>query len=289
MLVAIVVASLCAAPPAAAIDFRDPARLALETDAIIDRTAVAPLDMRLRPWTDEILPWFAEEGIVGVPRPPSRVRYASYGGRHATHVLGKTHCKSGSVSINGRFVNPVSSMYRSVDMVLTLTHELAHVQQNGLCERASSVLVETSAQIMAFEVDAAMALDGNAWAGLALLRELRSVAVGKLQYDALHRVRGARDALVRVRAAIYTKAELAQAAQRARYLAKDPAGGEATLLRYVVQPYRKLAKAVRGDRIVTGLATPGTSQRPWAAKLGSGSLWVDDLAYFLEHADELYP
>jgi hypothetical protein len=183
------------ASPAAAIELRDPAQVAREADAIIDRATVAPLVTDLQSWTNEILPWFAEERIVTRERAPTRVTYGDFSGKGANHVLGSTDCERAQVSINRRYVNSVSSMYRSLDLVWTLTHELAHVQQNSLCRSAPQADVETSAQLMAFEVDAALALNGNRWAGLALLRELRRAAVGMLQYDALRRLQGADERL----------------------------------------------------------------------------------------------
>jgi hypothetical protein len=277
------------ASPALAVEFTDPARLAVETDAIIDRVSTAPLDLSLPRWTAEILPWFTEEAIVRVEREPVRVAYADFGGRSAEHMLGGAHCRSGVVLINARYANPVSTLYRSVDMVLTLTHELAHVQQDGLCERVSTAALETAAQLMAFEVDAAMALAGNVWAGLALLRELRALAVGVLVYNAQRGVAGAREQLDRVTAAIYTGEERARVAQHERYRSKSPAESEENLLTYLVKPYRKLVAAFQNDTIAIGLATPVTHQRPWAAPPTGGSLWLDDLAYFVTHAAAIYP
>jgi hypothetical protein len=276
------------ARPAGAVEFGDPARVAVETDRVIDGMAVAPLDLSLSRWTREILPWFAAEGIVKLERAPTRVRYLDFPGPQGNLILGTADCKGAVVSISGRYANPVASLYRSVDMVLTLTHELAHVQQNTLCERAPTSLVETSAQLMAFEVQAAMALNGNAWAGLALLRELRDIAVGMLQYDADRHMPGAQAKLDTVADAVYTSAERARAWQRTRYWARHPASRQEALLHYAVGPYRKLATALRSDLIVTGLATPTTHGRPWASTPTGGTLLVDDLAHFLDTAAELY-
>jgi hypothetical protein len=284
----LVVPAFTMASPAAAADFGDPARVALETDRIIDQMSAAQAETSLARWTREILPWFAEQGIVTHERAPVRVRYVDFSGPLATLLLGTADCTGAVVSISGRYANPVSSMYRSVDIVLTLTHELAHIQQNALCERAPTGVVETSAQLMAFEVDAAMALDGNTSAGLALLREVRDIAVGMLQFDAERQVPGAQGRLETVCAAIYTSAERARAAQRTRYWERTPVSRKESLLQYAVGPYRKLATAFRGDRIVTGLATPITHPRPWAVGPTSGSLLVDDLAHFLDVAAELY-
>lgn len=275
-------------PSADAADFGDPAGVALETDRIIDGMAVAPLDLSLTRWTREIVPWFAAEGIVRLERQPARVRYVDFSGPQANLILGTADCRGAVVSISGRYANPVSSLYRSVDMVFTLAHELAHVQQNTLCERAPTDAVETSAQLMAFEVTAAMALDGNAWAGLALLRELRDLAVGKLRFDAERHLPGARARLDTVVAAIYTTPERAGAAQRTHYWARNPAQRKEVLLRYAVGPYRKLAAAFRRDLIVPGLATPITHGRPWESGPLDGTLVVDDLAHFLDVASELY-
>jgi hypothetical protein len=73
---------------------------------------------------------------------PLRLRLARSPARSASffvsnHVLGRSaDCERADVWINGRYINPVSSMYRSLDLVWTLTHELAHVQQTGLCQTA---------------------------------------------------------------------------------------------------------------------------------------------------------
>lgn len=280
--------ALSLAPPAAAIEFGDPVQVAIETDRVIDQISVAPMDLSLRPWTDEILPWFLEEGIVKVVRPPARVDYVKFGARWANHVLGSADCARGFVSINHRYANPVSSWYRSVDLVLTLTHELAHVQQKNVCERAPDDNVEASAQLMSFEVDAALALSGNTWAAVALLRELRRIAVGMVRYDALRELPGAQTRLDALRARIYSTAEGAEVAQRDRYWAAYGHDELANLWRYVVLPYRKLAAALGGDLVVTGLATPINPFRQWERTPTNGTLLVDDLGYFLDHMSALY-
>jgi hypothetical protein len=281
-------AVLSAAPTAAAADLGDPVQVALETDRIIDQMSVAPLDMSLARWTREILPWFAEQRIVREARAPVRVGYVDFESSLAIVLLATTRCREGVVSISARYANPVSSAYRSVDMLLTLAHELAHVQQNALCERAPSGLVETSAELMALEVAAAMALDGNRAAGLALLRELREIAVETLEFDAQRRGSDAKRALEAVRAAIYAPAEQARDEQRLRFWQRTPSVGRESLLAYAVAPYRKLVSAFRTDLVVTGLATPVTHSRPWASRPANGTLLVDDLAHFLDIAAELY-
>jgi hypothetical protein len=109
-----------------------------------------------------------------------------------------------------------------------------------------------------------------------------------LQYDALRRLQGADDRLQALCDEIYAPAERAEVAQRERYWADDPLGRQANLLRYLVQPYRKLAYALRHDLTVTGLATPITDQRPWERTPVNGTLRIDDLASFLDHAEQLY-
>jgi hypothetical protein len=288
VVVALVVAALQGASPARAADFADPARVAVETDRIIDRMPAVHLDPSLARWTREILPWFVEQGIARQARAPQGVHYVDFDSSLATMLLGTTRCKDGVVSISARYANPVSSVYRSVDLLLTLTHELAHVQQDTLCERAPSEVVETSAQLMALEVTAAMALDGNCAAGLALLRELRQLAVATLEYEAGRLGGDAEGRLEAVRAAIYLPAERARAAQRSRYWLRTPELGRDGLLRYAVEPYRKLAAAFRSDLVVTGLATPVTHSRPWASRPTDGTLVVDDVAHFLDIAGDLY-
>jgi hypothetical protein len=271
------------------IDFSDPAKVAVETDAIIDRMSTPALNINLRLWTNEILPWFSEEGIVDSELPPARVRYVNFHGQDAIHVLGTTDCKRGVVSINARYANPVSSMYRSIDLVLTLTHELAHVQQERVCNSAPVDNVEASAQLMAFEVDAAMALDGNAWAARSLLVELRTVAYGVLQYDALRGVPGAQAELVTVRAQIYSPPEQAALAQLVHSWADDPVGREQALLRYDVEPYERLVRALETNLLVADLALPIKSWQAGERTPTNGTLSIDDLALFLDDARDLYP
>jgi hypothetical protein len=285
----LVVAALFTPSTAVAADFGDPARVALEADRIVDRMSIAPADTSLSRWTREILPWFGEERIVRRVRRPVHVRYVDFEGPLATMLLGTTTCSAGAVSISGRYANPVSRLYRSADLVFTLVHELAHVQQETLCRRAPTALVETSAQLMALEVAAAMALDGNTTVALALLHEVRDIAVGMLTFDAERHLPGARAKLDYVCAAVYTRAERARAAQRTRYWQRMPGGRTEGLLDYAVGPYRKLATAFRGDLVATELATPITHARPWASKPTRGTLLVDDLAAFLDTAAELYP
>ena len=94
------------------------------------------MDMNLTRWTREILPWFSAQGIIRAERSPALVQYTTFTGPQGNLILGAADCAGARVFMTSRYVNPVSSRYRSVDMLFTLTHELAHVQQNALCTRA---------------------------------------------------------------------------------------------------------------------------------------------------------
>jgi hypothetical protein len=287
-LVAVAIGAACAAPARATTGWGDPAYMAIETDRIIDAMDVPTMDMNLTRWTREILPWFSAQGIVRAERPLALVRYTTFSGPQGNLVLGEADCAGARVFMTNRYVNPVSSRYGSVDMLFTLTHELAHVQQNALCTRAPGGIVESSAQLMALEVLAAMALDGNRWAGLAVLRELRSIALGTLELRAERGLPGADDTLATVSGTILTNAEQARVAEHLRSWERTPLLHAECLLDYAARPYRKLAAALDDDLVVTGLASPITHSRPWASRPTDGTLVVDSLAAFLDSASGLY-
>jgi hypothetical protein len=266
----------------------DPERVILQTEHLLDLAggtrcgAGCPQD--LDAWTVEMLPWFAEEGVASQPVRPV-VMWTVFEGEDANHVLGRADCEK-QVWMNVRYLNPASPWYQELSFVATLAHELAHIQQGTeVCRGKPLERVEATAQVVSFEVLAAMALNGNKWAAIALLEEIQGLAIGEMRYRALGDERKMRH-LDRLLERIDDAGERAERAQRARYWERKPARRKEILEAYVHLPYMMLVRGLETGT-VGGLALPPsfslTMFRPYVPELR-----LDDLAYFLAHADELF-
>lgn len=257
------------------LSLKDPAKLALQIDAMLDKAGPGRINpSSLSAWNAEIPVWYAETGIIDVPE-QANAHFSWLNPDEANHVLGYTYCVDGDITINARYANPVSPWYGDPGMVFTLAHELAHIQQGMGCALYSSARVETGAQLAAFEVMAAMANSGSKVALVAMLAELRDLALGTLRYDALLHP-DKRAALASLYQRIMSPVELAERTQRDRYWSQHKAEQRDMLKKYVVAPYRLLAEGLKTGSIPNVVAG-GTVE----------TLSLADLLYTLAHADDL--
>lgn len=165
------------------------AEFALKVDASIDamqKPEYSAADAEL--WVLEVSPFFSYEGLtpmgMALDPPFAEVEFVPQpDGMSHNHILGYTYC-DGQVSLNARFVNPVSTWFNRDEFLGTLTHELIHNLGGGFCEGSSESL-ESRTQLATLEVLAAMANGGNKVALWALLTELRDIAMATVEYEAL--------------------------------------------------------------------------------------------------------
>ena len=275
------------------LSFDETERLLERFSALIDELppTSSPVRQRdLKLWVREILPWFQTEGVVArvvVPRTLSSRAFTGDGFAN-DHLLAAGSCWFDSVLLNRRVFSPVSSWYGRPDFLATLVHELAHVQ--GICIGSDTLQVEASAQMAALEVMAAMANDGNEPMAISLLFELRRMCLDALEGEAWGNP--ARQQSVRGldRRVMHNALAEARNAQAERYWRGSKE--RSRQLRDVLNSYAEVPL----QRIVAALHTGSV----WNIQLpindpgrgGSTSgplkrLRIDDLSYFLAHADAI--
>lgn len=259
-------------------------------------------------WTQEIVPFYGYEGIdnpdddansfLGIQY-PSKISFGYYqNGEEHIHVLGTTNCLDNEVVINARYANPDSPLYNRPDALLTLTHELAHVQ--GICFGQPPQLdAEVSAQLSALEVLAAMVDKGNTLAFIPLVNELRDMSMASAWAFAMKE--GRLDDYNALKAEITSSAfDLASYNKSERYWEGDPDQLQHILTSYNVVPLEEIVRVmgmhtcyyekpeyparhvIKADKpCIQGVALPidqGVLKVP---------LFVDDLQYVWFHLDAL--
>ena len=270
------------------------AELALRLDGLLDQVEEPKVEITqatIAAWTVEILPYFEYEGITSASVTPDSVKLTLFpSAMENFHVLGQAFCDvfgGGPVDLNGRVANPTSAWYDKPFVLATLVHELGHIQGGGLCSGSSAEL-ESTTQLVALEVLAAMANGGNELALYALLDELRDMAMGAAHYEAI--ANGNLDGYRALVGQVFDAPdEQARAAKSARRWSSDPATLREILYKYSWIPVDKILDGLEKGQIPDLKLAPvqetfGFYGRPSNPRR---PLVIDDLAYVLEHADEL--
>jgi hypothetical protein len=228
---------------------------------------------RLDQWAHELLPMYAYEGVSERTRIPKAVALVQWREPFPHNKIGgRSDCGSYAV-VNYRYFNEISDWYQRPYWIGILTHELAHVAQGpGVCAIYDSEPTENAAQIITFEVLASLANGGNRDAAYTLAHEIKGMAISAVR-------------------AMSTKAEYREFYQRLypnrpdkwgrllqseRYWARDPEQLQTILEKYNRQPL-ELIYRYRQDGVVYRLALPNETK----------SLAIDDLLYFMRHAEEM--
>jgi len=161
---------------------KGPEALALKIDRILDKEK--PLfiteESLVQYWPKEVAPYFGYEMLTnGDPKTPIVSFFDSDDPFQCFHVLGFTFTfdDSGKIFLNGRYRNPVSPRYQSIEALVTLVHETAHIQ-GGDFSGMDPQTCEKVTHLAALEVLAAMANHGNKYARQALLTEVRDICTG---------------------------------------------------------------------------------------------------------------
>ncbi|HEY6019420.1 MAG TPA: hypothetical protein VIY48_05800 [Candidatus Paceibacterota bacterium] len=280
------IAWIVLAPPFSAstsnkLSLNNPARLATQITVLLNKYArnVKADPAQLQAYANEIVPWFAEEGITTDPI-TATAQFEQQIGTDANHVLGYTFCTDRTVKINIRYSEKIDPWYGDPDLVFTLAHELGHVQQADNCQLFPSELVETSAQMMAFEVTSAIANGGNVVALVSVLENLRDLALAQVRYQALLHP-SENKAMYKLYRKLFAGRELAERLQRVRYWAATPDEAKDLLKKYDVAPYR-LLKSRTAHGIMLGSEVHAGN--PFA---GPRPLLLDDFHYVLQHAEAM--
>jgi ABC-type cobalt transport system substrate-binding protein len=164
-------------------EYEDFADLAIRIDKVLDNSdlQVGALHTQedIQNWIRETVPFFVYEGITYHAWPVESVTFEYYEeglARNHIHLLGRANCFTGEITMNKRFINPVSPMYDDASTAIsTLIHEVAHIQ--GICFSGGRIHSEAMTQLAMLEVMAAMANRGNVEALYIFLDELRYMLV----------------------------------------------------------------------------------------------------------------
>lgn len=243
----------------------------------------------MREWVREIVPMFVYNGAADNMRYPSETNLENYTSAQAhNHVLGSSDCKN-YITLNARVDNPQSSWYHRPMFLTATAHELAHVQQGEeVCNSANRDNVETTAQVVTWEVLANMASSDNRMATVALVDELFDVTLGVARLSASREKRlDEFDALLHeVNPAFFEYAPFDRAM---RYWKDRPAILNDILRRYYEMPLLAVVNASRfTEGNIDGLALPPVTklnEREWYAKPQPRTFVIDDFIYFMDHAE----
>ena len=269
----------------------------------------------VRNWVEEIVVYFEYEGIdrdadvgdMGSLVYPSVVFENYRDGLYTNHVLGTTKMLSGDVALSARFANPISPWYYDDASVLTLIHELAHAQ--GVMFPGVNFDEESSAQMIALEVAAAMVNKGNKLVLYSFLGELTALFSSAARWLAMQE--GRDEDWYDFRANVFTDPFAAAALDKSdRFWASDPKHLAYILETYNFLPAQAIWEAIHGTKEIEGVRLPinwvldsaraardagmviytGPPTTPTASPVPIPDglpLVVDDLAYLFDHVEAM--
>lgn len=253
------------------------AQFALRVDAAIDRMEAAGVEPAKAKdaalYVLEIQPFFGYEGLIDVEQD----RYIDpqfipqLDSMSHSHILGYTYC-DGTLVLNGRFLNPVSTWYNRPEFLGTLVHEMVHNIGGEYCG-LDTYRTESRTQLGMLEVLSALANTGNQQALYAVLVELRDIASDTYWAELLSQGKGDEFAAFDAQINDGDPAESARLAKAERRWANDMGTLRGILKRYsqvVFDDFQDFHYEV---------------MNPWG--FGEDSIKMDDLKYLLNHLEEL--
>ena len=277
------------------LSFNECAQLARRFDKIYDslpeyRPSMTQEDMQK--WALEVIPMFEYEGFTGTARWPKaeQVGFMAFAdGDSHNHVLGRSNCDSYAI-LSFRSANEHSSWFQDDDTTGAFIHELAHVQQAEACALPSEK-VENTAQIMMLEVASALVNQGNLEVLPSLVSEIRGMALSSAYAAALKDKDVGKYIALRSQLSpgAISRAKFEKSARR---WSTDPQRLKDILNFYNVQPLTMVINAIRFDGgIIKGLALPVSykaTEFGYLVYRGNQMAYsLNDLAYFLAHAEEI--
>ena len=234
-------------------------------------------------WQAEILPYFVSEGIVDPAKlvVPTSISFTFYQDPdYAQHVLGTTGLCGTDIELNKRIITPGDAWYADDLQLVVLAHEMSHVQ--GVCYGETTINDESSAQLISWEVMAAMANSGCVPCRVSLLSDLRDRTLGVAMADA--RLEGRQADFARLEAATLTPAERAAQDRSARQWVGRDADLADLLHDYYTIPISAWVLATdRGADTIDGVQLPVNVLQEYMPPGMTNPLRIDDLAYFWEN------
>ena len=238
-------------------------------------------------WVNELAPYFIQEGVVSAPGEedaipdiviPTGVTFKWYPDDPdwALHVLANTGLCGTGIEFNARVLTPGDPWMDNNLAIVVLAHEMAHVQ--GVCGGDTPINDESSAQIISWEVTAAISNAGCQPCLAGLLGELRHRALGAVEQAAIteHRLPEFLDIVNSL-----DPVERAQEVRSFTVWANQPDELRDLLTQYYSVPIAAIAIAdARHDPVLSGMMMPGTFMYEPAGLYRSFS--VDDLLYVLD-------
>lgn len=217
-------------------------------------------------WRDEIVPYFASEGITDARLPDGglvwpRIEFVRFTDPTAFfHVLATTDVLSPhAVRVSARIASPASAWYQRKDTVAILVHELCHAQGifYGFDEWETWGLaydVETSASLCGLEVAAAIVANGNMQMLGPLLVRLRAMSLGAV--EALSTAEGRYDDYLALLGELLSPIEQLEFNKSERLWNRDQQGHDRYLACYCSHPVLMLLDALAGDLVVKEVLLP---------------------------------
>lgn len=205
-------------------------------------------------WENEILPYFESEGVSPNPIAPDKIEFDFWptDSDLAEHTLGTTGICGTDVQLNKRLITPGDPWMASDETLLVLAHELTHVQ--GVCWGNAPYNDEQSAQIISWEILAAMSNAGFIPAKVSLIADLRNRAFGMT--EALAKADGQMANWHVERAKLCEGVECAQEARSDRLWAGKPTELATLLANYYTVPMSAWLLAIQGNDVIDGVMLP---------------------------------
>lgn len=253
-------------------------------EAGFDYAELSPAD--IENWVTELAPQFVQEGAISQTLLPDDISFKKFNNaQEHNHIGAYASCLGNSIDLNYRMVNPHSSWYNKGRNIKILIHELTHLLlfQYPYCFWTNNDTMEKTANIVAWEVMASLSNSGNSETIFPLIHNLFWTS-----FDAAMCIAIREDRLDEFNIFRKTLNESAvEKAQQEKVIRDyDPYDLITTTNTYSVQPLITIIKAIklRNNRI-SGLALP--SENPDNPGFKKDDFEIDDLAYFLAHAEEL--
>lgn len=222
-------------------------------------------EQSLEGWVREMVPMYMAEGAAEKVIYPETVEFVDFDEADLhTRVLARHYCVERRIVVNGRMRNEWSSWFESQRYTATIAHELAHLQQKeNSCKLLDVRLIETTAEIVAMEVLAALANDGNREAGFALIHEMAVMVLGAGLYQSI--VEGRREEYDEFRESLGGELERAVYERYVRTREDDFLEFMLMLEGYRLGPYLAITEAIREDE-----------ERIYGLALDLNEVWVYD-------------
>ena len=258
-------------------NFNEVSRLTLRFQKLVDELEDEGWDIPANPtaidlWALELLGMFPYEGAVLGTKVPTQLEAVPWidAGSH-NHVGGRSDCQNYAI-LNFRYINPISEWFNSHTWPITIAHELAHVQQTQrLCFNSDRALIENTAQIVSWEVMSSLANSGNRNALKIMIYEMRDVALSSA------RAQGTDEQFMNLIREMFDSPNKLARIEKSNRVWEDRRDELQDILTKYSQTPLDMIFLEREFGTVYGLALDNADR----------TMEIDDLIYFLSHAEEM--